>query len=133
MAILLPDIVKAIEKLAPSDEMFADGVRMAGVDLLARLHIREGMALCVAVMDFDRWGKGKRLPGLMNTLRKYGANAKVVLPQLKKASRDAGGGDKDLDKLIADIEASKNSPPLVSLHDFIARASTSSSRPPHGK
>jgi len=134
LAVLLPDIVKAIEKLAPSDEMFGDGVRMAGVDLLARLHIREGMALCVAVMDFDRWGRGKRMPGLMNTLRKYGANAKAVLPQLKKASQDAGGGDKDLDKLIADIEASKDMPPLVSLKDFIAKAAVSVDAPAkHGR
>ena len=126
LAILLPDIVKATEKLAPSDEMFADGVRLAGIELLARLHIREGMALCVAVMDLDRWGTGKRLPGCMNTLRKYGANARQVLPQLKELNGHDGGGNKDLEKLIADIEASTDTPPLVSLKDFIAKASTNS-------
>jgi len=124
LAILLPDIVKAIEKLAPSDEMFGDGVRLAGLELLARLHIREGMPLCVSVMELDRWGSGKRMPGCMSALRKYGANAKEVLPQLKELSRDADGGNKDINKLIADIEASKDAPPLVSLKDFIARAST---------
>ena len=122
LAILLPDIVTATEKLAPSDEMFGDGVRLAGLDLLARLHIREGMPLCVSVMEFDRWGSGKRVPGCMASLRKYGANAKQVLPQLRKISQDAGGGNKDIDKLIADIEASTVAPPLVSLKEFIAHA-----------
>ena len=123
LAKLLPDIVKATEKLAPSDEMFGDGVRLAGLELLARLHIREGMPLCVSVMEFDRWGSGKRVPGCMNALRKYGANAKEVLPQLKEISQDAGGGNKDINKLIDDIEASTDAPKLVGLTDFIAHAS----------
>src|SRR5262249_1122436 len=42
---LLPAISQAIEHLAPSDEMFGDGIRLAGLDLLSRLHVREGMNL----------------------------------------------------------------------------------------
>ena len=42
---LLPAIIKATEKPAPSDEMFADVIRLAGLDLLSRLHIREGGCL----------------------------------------------------------------------------------------
>ena len=56
LAELLPAIVAAIEKMAPSDEMFADGIRLAGLDLLS-LHIREGMQLCVSVMEVDRWNE----------------------------------------------------------------------------
>ena len=81
------------------------------------------MPLCVSVMEFDRWGSGKRVPGCMNALRKYGANAKEVLPQLKEISQDAGGGNKDINKLIDDIEASTDAPKLVGLTDFIAHAS----------
>jgi hypothetical protein len=124
LAVMLPAIVKAIEKLAPSDEMFGDGIRLAGLDLLARLHIREGIPLCVSVMELDRWDGG-RVAGCMKTLRQYGVHAKEVLPQLREMSRRAGGRNKDLDKLIADIEASTDSPTLVDLKDFIAHASAS--------
>ncbi|MCY3018734.1 MAG: hypothetical protein NTW87_06855, partial [Planctomycetota bacterium] len=123
LALLLPAIVKSVEKMAPSDEMFADGIRLAGLDLLARLHIREGIPLCVSVMELDRWDGG-RVAGCMKTLRQYGVHAKEVLPQLREMSRRAGGKNKDLDKLIADIEASTNAPTLVDLKEFIARAST---------
>ena len=40
LAVMLPQIVKAIEEMAPSDEMFADGIRTAGLDLLAPAHPR---------------------------------------------------------------------------------------------
>ena len=129
LAKLLPDILKATEKLAPSDEMFGDGVRLAGLDLLARLHIREGIPLCVSVMEMERWGSGKRVPGCMNSLRKYGMHAKEVLPQLKKMSQDADGGNKDINKLITDVEASTDAPTLVSMKDFIAHASASGGAP----
>ena len=46
-----------------------------------------------------------------------------MIPQLKKISEDVGGNT-DIDKLIADIEASKDAPSLVSLKDFIAKAAT---------
>ena len=56
LAVMLPEIVKAIEEMAPSDEMFADGIRTAGLDLLSRLHIREGMD---AVRIDDRMAMGE--------------------------------------------------------------------------
>jgi hypothetical protein len=105
--------------------MFGDGIRLAGLDLLSRLHIREGMPLCVSVMEVHRWGVGKRLPRCLEYLGRYGSHAKEVLPQLREMSRLAGGRNKDLAKLIADIETSTDSPTLVSLKDFAARASTS--------
>jgi len=43
LALLLPDIVSAIETLAPTNEMWGDDIRLAGLDILSRLHIREGM------------------------------------------------------------------------------------------
>ena len=48
LAALLPAIVKAIEELAPSDEMFGDGIRLAGLDLLvAPAHSRGHAAVRV--------------------------------------------------------------------------------------
>ena len=120
LAVMLPAIVKAVETMAPSDEMFSDSIRLAGLDLLSRLHICEGMDLCVSTIEW-RWGNQyqKRL----EYLKRYGVYAKEVLPQLRnKRSPKHADGVKNIDKVIADIEASKETPTLVSLKDFIAKA-----------
>lgn len=127
---LLPAIVKAVEHLAPSNEMFGDGIRLAGLDLLSRLHIREGMALCVSVMEPNRWGAGNRVTKCAEFLPRYGAHAKVFLPTLKeireKLTAAAGGRAKSesanrLEQCIAAIESSTDSPTLVNLTDFKTR------------
>ena len=124
LAVMLPAIVKAIENMAPSDEMFGDGIRVAGLDLLSRLHIREGMGLCVSTIESDRWGND--LQKRLEYLARYGAHAREVLPQLRnKRPAERSDASKAIDKCIAGIEASTNAPTLVSLKDFIARASTS--------
>lgn len=114
---LLPAIVEAVDKIAPSNEMFADGVRLAGLDLLSRLHIREGMALCVSVIEPKRWGSGKRVPQCLEYLQRYGVHAKDVLPQLKAISQ----GNPEIETAIAAINASTASPTLVDMKDFKAR------------
>jgi len=51
-----------------------------------------------------------------------------MVPQLREAARrvsDWKEGVSAANKAIADIEASRDSPTLVDLKDFIARASTS--------
>jgi hypothetical protein len=70
-----------------------------------------------------RWGNDvqKRL----ECLKRYGVHAKEVLPQLRKKRPEWPDGAKAIDKCIADIESSKDSPTLVDLKDFIARTSTS--------
>jgi hypothetical protein len=129
---LLPAITRAIERLAPSNEMFGDGVRLAGLDLLSRLHIREGMSLCVTVMEPGRWGAGNRLPKCLEYLGRYGAQAKVMLPQLKEIRGQLAATESKqakservelLDKCIASIENSKANPTLVGLGEFQTRPS----------
>lgn len=131
LALLLPDIVNAVEKLAPTNEMWGDDIRQAGLDILSRRHIREGMLLCVSTIEW-RWGLevGKR----MEFLSRYGKNAREVVPGLRKLVRDLEKREegqqpsenrKILIKAIADIEASKDEPELVTLKDFITRASKS--------
>ena len=85
LAPLLPDIVSAIENLAPTNEMWGDDIRQAGLDILSRHHIREGMLLCVSTIEW-RWGLdvGKR----MEFLSRYGANAREVLPGIRKLVRE---------------------------------------------
>lgn len=121
LAMILPDIVVAIETMAPTNEMFGDDIRVAGLELLSRRKIREGMELCVSTIE-SRWGNDyqKRLELLM----RYGTNAKDVVPQLqeKRALNDPERIAK-IDKAIAEIEASTDTPKLISLKDFIANAS----------
>ena len=124
VAQLLPSIVKAVDKMAPSNEMFADGIRLAGLELLARLHIREGMPLCLSVIEPDRWGN--RLPKCLECLGRYGSHAKAFLPQLRELRGKYNTKQADrlqlIDKSIAEIEASKATPQLVGMTEFIAKA-----------
>ena len=127
---LLPDIAKAVAPLAPSNEMFADGVRLAGLDLLSRLHIREGLTLCVSVMEPARWGAGKRVEPCTKYLQRYGTHAQAVLPQLREVRAQFAGAAgrkanseqvEQMDKCISAIESSTAAPTLVSVAEFKAR------------
>ena len=133
LAALLPAVIKAIGQLAPSNEMFGDGIRLAGLDLVSRLHIREGMGLCVSVIELGRWGGGKRMPKCLECLGRYGIHAKEVLPQLQEMRRklvqtERGKGPSEsvklLDKSIAEIEASTASPTVLDLKEFMAHPSS---------
>lgn len=121
---LLPAIHEAIAKPAPSGIMFASGVRLAGLDVLASHRIREGIPLCIDVMEIDKWGKGDRIRKCLTTLRKYGAAAKPVLPQLRQlekellAHREAKGLKLEIDQLrtlITEIENATETTELRSL------------------
>jgi hypothetical protein len=125
LMMLMPAIIEAIRDLAPSNEMFGDGIRLAGLDLVSQLHIREGMPLCVSVIELNRWGGGKRLPQCLGYLARYGTHAKRVLPQLLEMRRSLDKQSDSatlLDKAIAGIETSAASPTLVDLKEFMARS-----------
>jgi hypothetical protein len=111
LAVLLPDIIPAIERQAPSDEMFSEGVRLAGLELLWKLRIREGMALCAETEH----SPGKR----MEILKRYGVHAKEVIPLLKAKSPDNKDVAQKFAKVISELEASTEAPTLISLQDFI--------------
>ena len=123
---LLPDIVAAIKRPAPSNEMWGFDIRVAGLDLVTRLRIREGMALCISTMEPDRWGNRKN--ECLAFLQRYGANAKPLLPKLKEV-RDHLANVKNasadalvpFDQAIAAIEASTAQPTIVNLKDFKSR------------
>ena len=84
IAPLLPAILQAVEEPAPSGEMFADGIRVEGLRLLARHHIEEGLHACVRyVREQNPWASEKRTPELMEILLAYGAHAKSVVPELE--------------------------------------------------
>ncbi|MEO6741223.1 MAG: DUF6288 domain-containing protein, partial [Chthoniobacteraceae bacterium] len=63
---LLPAILEAIAKPAPSGEMFADEIRLEGLKVLAKHHIKEGIAACVTYTTAQNpWASQKRTPELM--------------------------------------------------------------------
>ena len=85
---LLPAIHQATVEPAPSGIMFASGIRLSGVELLAKHKIREGMPLCIQIMEINKWGKKNRIMRCLKTLESYGGAAKSVLPELRKLEKD---------------------------------------------
>lgn len=132
LAAHLPAIIAATRDSAPSGIMFADGIRMAGLDLLARMRISEGMGFCVDQMDPDRWGWPSRIPRCAAALKKYGANARDLLPKINEVRRKISahrGEDKaraaclaGLDDVIRNIAADKNPPKLRTAKEAIRQA-----------
>jgi len=123
---LLPAIHESIVTPAPSGVMFASGIRLRGLELLAKYRIKEGMSLCLKIMDIEKWGKRNRINGCLKILGTYGGSAKPVLPEIRKmeqrlkAHREARGMTDQLAlirKTIEDIEAAKDGPKLRSIRD----------------
>lgn len=85
---LLPAVHQAIMDPAPSGIMFASAIRLKGVELLARHRIREGLPLCLQIMEIHKWGKKNRISRCLKALETYGAAAKAVLPQLRQLEKD---------------------------------------------
>ncbi|MFM7181482.1 MAG: DUF6288 domain-containing protein [Verrucomicrobiales bacterium] len=107
---LLPAIRRAIAEPAPSGEMFAAGIRLDGLDILAKHRIKEGMELCFHVMELDQWGKGNRVPRCLKALAAYGAAAKPMLPRLRELEKEmvANGMTKELPVLAETIKKIEN-------------------------
>ncbi|MCB1235173.1 MAG: HEAT repeat domain-containing protein, partial [Verrucomicrobiae bacterium] len=87
---LLPAIRQAVIDPAPSGIMFADGIRLSGLEVLARHRIEEGMTLCLDTMEIDRWGKANRIKKSLEALQLYGAAAKPLLPRLEELEKQLG-------------------------------------------
>ena len=82
---LLPAILQAVVEPAPSGVMFADGIRVEGLSLLAKHRVEEGINACVAyTRDQNPWASEKRTPELMKILLSYGAHAKPTIPELRR-------------------------------------------------
>ena len=122
---LLPAIYRAIVEPAPSGEMFADGIRIHGLELLAKYRIAEGIPLCMKLAEPERWGESRRIGQLLKILASYGAAAKTQIPELRKleatlSAPRANGKDQieEIRKAIEKIESSTDTAPLRSLKNF---------------
>lgn len=82
---LLPAILAAVEKPAPSGEMFADQIRVEGLRVLAKHGVAEGISACVTyTRQQNPWASQERTPELMKVLLAYGTHAKTMIPELEK-------------------------------------------------
>jgi hypothetical protein len=91
---------------APSGEMFADGIRVEGLQLLAKHRIAEGMSACVKyARDQNPWSSQNRTPELMKILLTYGAHAKAILPELKQVGDYFERDEKDFPKNLMLVKA----------------------------
>jgi hypothetical protein len=128
VAPLLPAIYRAVQEPAPSGEMFADGVRVEGLRVLAKNRIEEGLMACVRyAREQNPWASEHRTPELMEILLLYGARAKVALPELQKLADYFEKEEPDFPKhlmqqkartvrdAIANIEQATAMPELVKL------------------
>jgi hypothetical protein len=85
---LLPAIYEATMEPAPSGIMFADGVRVAGLNLLAKHRIEEGIGACVHYIRHQKQhGSEKRVPKILEILKGYGAYAKEGIPELRATAK----------------------------------------------
>lgn len=130
---LLPAILEAVVKPAPSGEMFADDIRMGGLKILAKHRIKEGIAACVNYTAAQNaWESQIRTPELMKILLNYGAQAKVAIPELRRIADGFAKGElaigevdfpeelslqkaKSVRETIKAIEASTESPDLIGI------------------
>jgi hypothetical protein len=125
---LLPTIFEAIETPAPSGEMFADGVRLNGLKVLASHHIKEGMqATARYLRSQNPWASEHRTPEILEVLDAYGAEAQVIIPQLEETADLFDQGEVDFPKrlskqkaravrdAIRKIQSAKDHPELRSL------------------
>lgn len=125
---LLPAIYEAIVRPAPSGEMFADGIRLEGLRLLAQHRIEDGIRAIVQYgRDQNPWASQKRTPELMKILLVYGVHAKSVIPDLERLAHYFEKEEKDFPKnlglqkadsvrdTIKAIEASTEKPMLLRL------------------
>jgi hypothetical protein len=117
---LLPAIYQAVIEPAPSGIMFADGIRLSGLEILAQHRIKEGLPLCVSLIDPDRWGLRGRINRCLAALRLYGGAAKSEIQRLRQLKENLVAKrwkPEEIDALgipaiIREIETDKDPPVL---------------------
>lgn len=124
---LLPAIHRAVVEPAPSGEMFADAVRTAGLEILAKHRIAEGLPLCLEVMEPERWGKQKRIEACLKALGMYGGAAKPLLPELEqieatlRTHTEAKSLSASIDLLVKTMEVIRTDPDPPALRPLPSR------------
>ena len=116
MKALAPEIVESIDRMAPANTMFSKGIRLAGIQAMARLQIEEGLPLTLKLMSLQEHGRGYILQNCFEVLKQYRGAAKSILPELREFARTQS--DKTaIHAVIAVIENDNNPPKLSSLKE----------------
>ncbi len=121
---LAPTILATVEDMPPANTMFSKGVRLAGIQAMARLHIQEGIPLSIMLINLPEWGKAAITSVALDVLKQYGGSARSALPELRKLeqeyiARKQANERKKIADVIAAIENDKNPPKLISLKDYL--------------
>lgn len=99
---ILPAIHQAIVEPAPSGIMFANEIRDAGLDLLAKHKVSEGLELCADyVRNMKQHGSQKRILTVLKLIESYGAHAQRVVPSLKETADYFEHKEKDFPKKLS--------------------------------
>lgn len=123
---LLPVILEAVKRPAPSGEMFADHIRVEGLRVLAKHKVAEGIDACVTYTRYQNpWSSENRTPELMKILLTYGKHAEKVIPTLENLANYFEKEEKDFPRhlmmkkaqcvreTIRSIETATESPTLI--------------------
>jgi hypothetical protein len=82
---LAPDILRAVATKSPADQMFSNGIRMAGFKLLTKYHFKEGMEVGVEFAETQGGhGSENRTGEIMKEIVTYGKAAQPIIPRLKE-------------------------------------------------
>jgi len=82
---LAPDLIAAIEELAPADLMFANEIRMGALQALVKYRFREAIPLCVKFARTQSQHASQERTGvILKLLESYGVAAQKVLPELRE-------------------------------------------------
>jgi hypothetical protein len=120
---LLPAIHGAVVNPAPSGIMFADGIRIAGLELLARHRVEEGIKASVDyITRQNRWASEKRTPAILKILESYGAHAQAVIPDLLETAKSMDGGEENFPMHLSKQKAQM-------IRDAVDRIKASTERP----
>ncbi|MEI6654719.1 MAG: HEAT repeat domain-containing protein, partial [Verrucomicrobiota bacterium] len=125
---LAPEVVASIEHMASANTMFSKGVRLAGIQAMARLNIEEGIPLTLMMMNLKDWGKGYIIQTSLDVLKQYRGAAKPALPELRKLEVELRNAKKEHDKLVEVINIIENDtqpPQLISLKDSLKQERSS--------
>ncbi len=124
---LAPDLMAAIEELAPADLMFANEIRMGALQALVKYRFREAIPLCVQfARTQSKHGSQERTGVILKLLESYGIAAQEVLPELREfleycrtepnfpewARKEKAAS---VEAAVRAIEAAQEQPPLKSL------------------
>jgi hypothetical protein len=125
---LLPAIYEAAAIPSPSGEMFADQVRIEGLQILATHHVEEGIQACVNYLgNQNPWASQIRTGEILKILISYGTHAKATIPTLTQLADTFSKGEPDFPKnlslqkekdvrdAILAIEASTETPTLIKI------------------